>query len=81
MDILFPFFISIFFIPFSFVFVFHIRISYFNFSRNFYLFTFLISSDVIYPISVDFVIPQKGESLLGAYEKWRQWADEKGMTF
>ena len=33
--------------------------------------------DVIYPISVDFVIPQKGESLLGAYDKWRQWADDR----
>ena len=27
--------------------------------------------------SVDFVIPQKGESLLEAYEKWRGWADAK----
>lgn len=26
---------------------------------------------------LDFVIPQRGESLIGAYEKWRQWADEK----
>ena len=26
---------------------------------------------------VDFVIPQKGESLLEAYEKWRGWADAK----
>lgn len=32
------------------------------------------------PLSVDFVIPQKGESLLGAYDKWRQWADEKGIV-
>ena len=28
-------------------------------------------------IVVDFVIPQKGESLLEAYEKWRNWADAK----
>lgn len=26
---------------------------------------------------LDFVIPSKGESLLGAYEKWRSWADPK----
>uniref|UniRef100_A0A2C9K001 dihydropyrimidinase n=1 Tax=Biomphalaria glabrata TaxID=6526 RepID=A0A2C9K001_BIOGL len=26
---------------------------------------------------IDFVIPQKGESLLDAYEKWRGWADAK----
>eukprot|EP00794_Sanderia_malayensis_P016724 gene16724-18418_t len=26
---------------------------------------------------IDFVIPQKGESLLSAYDKWKQWADEK----
>ncbi|XP_006822013.1 dihydropyrimidinase-like [Saccoglossus kowalevskii] len=26
---------------------------------------------------MDFVIPQKGESLLSAYEKWRSWADPK----
>ena len=28
-------------------------------------------------VSVDFVIEQKGESLLEAYEQWRTWADEK----
>ncbi len=27
--------------------------------------------------AVDFVIPQKGESLFGAYDKWRGWADSK----
>ena len=26
---------------------------------------------------IDFVIPQKGEGLLGAYDKWRGWADPK----
>ncbi|KAK3742135.1 hypothetical protein RRG08_008537 [Elysia crispata] len=26
---------------------------------------------------IDFVIPQRGESLLDAYEKWRGWADAK----
>ncbi|CAG0902892.1 unnamed protein product [Darwinula stevensoni] len=26
---------------------------------------------------MDFVIPEKGESLLEAYKKWRSWADEK----
>lgn len=26
---------------------------------------------------IDFVIPQKGESLTGAYQKWRGWADPK----
>lgn len=26
---------------------------------------------------IDFVIPQKGESLVAAYEKWRAWADPK----
>jgi len=26
---------------------------------------------------IDFVIPQKGESLVAAYHKWRQWADPK----
>ncbi|KAH9518716.1 hypothetical protein Btru_006069 [Bulinus truncatus] len=26
---------------------------------------------------IDFVMPQKGESLLDAYEKWRGWADAK----
>eukprot|EP01117_Protostelium_nocturnum_P019371 TRINITY_DN838_c0_g1_i1.p1 TRINITY_DN838_c0_g1~~TRINITY_DN838_c0_g1_i1.p1 ORF type:complete len:501 (-),score=193.97 TRINITY_DN838_c0_g1_i1:49-1551(-) len=26
---------------------------------------------------LDFVIPQKGESLIEAYHKWRKWADEK----
>ncbi|XP_063729710.1 dihydropyrimidinase-like [Symsagittifera roscoffensis] len=26
---------------------------------------------------IDYVIPQKGEGLLSAYEKWRQWADSK----
>lgn len=28
-------------------------------------------------VSVDFVIPQKGESLISAYEKWKKWADPK----
>ncbi|CAG0908323.1 unnamed protein product, partial [Cyprideis torosa] len=27
--------------------------------------------------SVDFAVPQKGQSLLEAYDKWRGWADEK----
>ena len=35
--------------------------------------------ETIRSLAVDFVIPQKGESLLGAYDKWRQWADEKGI--
>jgi len=26
---------------------------------------------------IDFVIPQKGEPLIDAFKKWRQWADEK----
>ncbi len=26
---------------------------------------------------IDFVIPQRGESLIGAYEKWRSWAAPK----
>ena len=26
---------------------------------------------------IDFVIPQKNEPLMDAYNKWRQWADEK----
>ena len=26
------------------------------------------------------MIPKKGESLLEAYEKWRKWADEKGIV-
>ncbi|KAF0292409.1 Dihydropyrimidinase [Amphibalanus amphitrite] len=26
---------------------------------------------------IDFVLPQRGESLLDAYSKWRNWADEK----
>lgn len=33
--------------------------------------------EIIYLSVVDFVIPQKGESLLDAYEKWRGWADAK----
>lgn len=28
-------------------------------------------------ISVDFVIPSKGQSLLEAYDEWRSWADGK----
>lgn len=32
-----------------------------------------------FELVVDFVIPQKGESLLSAYRKWKQWADPKGM--
>lgn len=27
--------------------------------------------------AVDFVIPQKGQSLVQAYNQWRSWADEK----
>lgn len=26
---------------------------------------------------MDFVIPSKEESLLGSYDKWRDWADKK----
>lgn len=29
------------------------------------------------PFSVDFVLPDKGESLVEAYDKWRSWADPK----
>ena len=36
---------------------------------------------IFFSITVDFVIPQKGESLLEAYEKWRKWADEKGTSY
>ena len=36
---------------------------------------------IFFSITVDFVIPQKGESLLEAYEKWRKWADEKGKSY
>ena len=35
---------------------------------------------VLFCFLVDFVIPQKGESLLAAYDKWRKWADEKGTV-
>ena len=31
-------------------------------------------------VIVDFVIPQKGESLLSAYHKWKGWADPKGIS-
>lgn len=31
----------------------------------------------MFPPVVDFVVPEKGESLLDAYEKWRSWADAK----
>lgn len=27
--------------------------------------------------TVDFAIPAKGESLVEAFQQWRQWADEK----
>jgi hypothetical protein len=28
-------------------------------------------------LAVDFAIPSKGQSLLEAYQQWRDWADEK----
>ena len=40
---------------------------------------FLMTTYILF--LVDFVIPQKGESLLGAYDKWRKWADEKGKVY
>jgi len=30
---------------------------------------------------VDFVIPQKGSSLIEAYNTWRGWADPKGKQY
>jgi len=30
---------------------------------------------------VDFVIPQKGSSLIEAYNTWRGWADPKGKEY
>ena len=36
---------------------------------------------IFFSVTVDFVIPEKGESLLEAYEKWRKWADEKGTSY
>lgn len=32
---------------------------------------------VFFSITVDFVLDQKGVSLLEAYDKWRDWADGK----
>ena len=31
----------------------------------------------VYIFAVDFVVPDKGESLLKAYKRWRSWADGK----
>lgn len=39
-----------------------------------------INITVLFANAVDFVIPKKGESLLEAYETWRNWADEKGTS-
>ena len=39
---------------------------------------YLITLNDIFPVSVDFVIPQRGESLVAAYHKWKDWAEPKG---
>ena len=32
---------------------------------------------ILFGLVVDFVLPDKGESLVEAYDKWRAWADPK----
>lgn len=36
-----------------------------------------LDESVLFSIAVDFAIPNKGESLIAAYQKWRNWADPK----
>ena len=37
----------------------------------------ILKHSLVFKITVDFVLDQKGVPLLEAYDKWRNWADPK----